>query len=83
MPYGELLSDARTPLADFFRILLGVVARRGTLGRSRLVPATTLGYTAACLAGARPTRSVNHAENMADCCPDRCAESRSPLCPRG
>ena len=22
MPYGEPLSDARTPLADFFRILL-------------------------------------------------------------
>ncbi|MCE3225179.1 MAG: hypothetical protein K0S58_3359 [Nitrospira sp.] len=22
LPYGELLNDARTPLADFFRILL-------------------------------------------------------------
>ena len=28
MPYGEPLSDARTPLADFFRILLEHLAGR-------------------------------------------------------
>ena len=25
VPYGEPLSDARTPLADFFSILLGLI----------------------------------------------------------
>ena len=35
VPYGEPLSDARTPLADFFRILLGL-----SHGSSRLLSAT-------------------------------------------
>ncbi|HNP84353.1 MAG TPA: hypothetical protein PKN47_23065, partial [Nitrospira sp.] len=35
LPYGERLSDARTPLADFFRILLVGIASAPLLGGSQ------------------------------------------------
>ena len=51
VPYGERLNDARTPLADFFRILLGPLVIFSPFSDARMTPSEGL-------AGVMPNQQV-------------------------